>query len=118
HNDNYRSVVDRVYTAAQDGDVIVTTHPFEYAGVNYYLAKHSLRALTVIDIDLSAAYLPSASATRLPPGTDRFWLVLGKEGEFMAQSQMSAELASYRLIRRYEEGFVAAELYQATPERP
>lgn len=121
YNADYRALIDDVYTASRDGDVIVTVHPFEYTGVNYYLSKHSARALTVIDrpteVDRLVAHLPAAPVAHLPPATDRVWLIFAKGEELTAESVTGAELASYRLVRRYDEKNVAAELYQTTRGR-
>jgi len=117
---DYRTLIDEVYTALQDGDVIVTVHPWEYAGINYYLSKHSPRSLIVIDrstaLMRSVAHLPPALVVHLPPDIDRVWLIRGGNGH--ADSELSTELASYRLIRQYDEHNVSAELYQITRARP
>jgi len=120
YNTDYRALIDDIYTASQDGDVIVTVHPFEYTGVNYYLSKHSARALTVIDrpteVDRLVAHLPAAPVAHLPV-TDRVWLIFGTGEELKAESVINSELASYRRVLRYDEKMVAAELYQTTRGR-
>ena len=119
--EDWRTLIEEIYIASRDGDVIVTGHPWIYAGINYYLSKHSPRALTVIDRSTAArrawawwAHLPT-SVTHLPPATDRVWLIGGLRDK---DPELSAELASYRLVRRYDEHMVSAELYQDTPVRP
>jgi uncharacterized membrane protein len=110
--EDYRTLVDKVYTASRDGDVIVTTHPWVYSAINYYLSKHPPRPLAVLDRSTtfmrSIAHLPPASAEPLlPPATHRVWLIGKNENPLV-----SAELAPYRLVRRYDEHDVSAELYQ------
>ena len=118
--EDYRTLVDEVYTASQDGDVIVTVHPMEYAGINYYLSKHSPRGLTVVDRSTafmrSVSHFPPTSVVHLPPFADRVWLIRG--GDNNGDPELSAELASYRLVRQYVEHNVSAELYQDTRARP
>jgi hypothetical protein len=119
--EDYRTLIDEVYTASQDGDIIVTVHPWEYARINYYLWKHSPRGLTVVDRSTafmrSVAHLPpTTSVVHLPPATDRVWLIRG--GDENGDPELSAELASNRLIRRYVEYKVSAELYQNMHARP
>jgi len=103
-----------------DGDVIVTMHPWVYAGINYYLSKHPPRAIAVVDrstpLMRSVAHLPPASVVHLPPAADRVWLIGGSVGD--GDPELSADLASYRLVRRYDEHGVSAELYQDSVAGP
>jgi uncharacterized membrane protein len=113
--DDYRTLVNEVYYASRDGDVIVTMHPWIYAGINYYLSKHLPRAVVVVDrstaLMRSVAHLPPASVVHLPPAADRVWLIGG--GVEGGDPELSKDLASYRLVRRYDEHWWAtAELYQ------
>jgi hypothetical protein len=79
--EDYRTLVDEVYTASRDGDVIITTHPWIYTAITYYLAKHSPRALVVVDrstLEMRAVgHLPPAPVEPLPPATHRIWLIGG-----------------------------------------
>jgi uncharacterized membrane protein len=117
---DYRTLIDDVYPALQNGDVIVTVHPWENAAIKYYLSKHPLHRLTVVDrsttLMRSVAHLPPASVVPLPPTADRVWLIRGPDEH--GDSELSSELTSYRLVRRSIENEVSAELYQATRSRP
>jgi 4-amino-4-deoxy-L-arabinose transferase-like glycosyltransferase len=117
---DYRTLIDDVYPALQNGDVIVTVHPWENAAVKYYLSKHPPYRLTVVDrsttLMRSVAHLPPASVIHLPPTADRVWLIRG--GDQPGDSELSSELSSYRLVRRSIENDVSAELYQAPRLRP
>ena len=114
--DDYRTLVDEIYTASRDDDVIVTMHPWVYAGINYYLSKHLPRAVEVVDrstpLMRSVAHLPpAASVIHLPPAADRVWLIGG--GVENGDPELSKDLASYRPVRGYDEHWGAtAELYQ------
>jgi hypothetical protein len=116
---DYRTLIDDVYPALQSGDVIVTFHPWENAGINYYLSKHLPRGLTVVDrsttLMRSAAHLPPTSVVPLPSAADRVWLI---DEDGRGDPELSAELTSYRLVLRYVENGVSAELYQETRSRP
>ena len=118
-NEDFRTLVDEVHAASRDGDVIVTGQPWVYAGVSYYLSKHSPRALIVVDRSTPEmrrdGHLPPTSVQHLPPATDRIWFIGGLRD---ADPELSAELAPYRLVRRYDEHGVSAELYQDTRVRP
>jgi 4-amino-4-deoxy-L-arabinose transferase-like glycosyltransferase len=113
-SEDYRTLVDDVYAASRDGDVIVTMHPWVHSGINYYLAQHLRRAVTVVDrsnsLMRSVSHLPPASVVHLPPSADRVWLIGGSVRE--GDPELSEDLASYRLVRRYDEHDVSAELYQ------
>jgi 4-amino-4-deoxy-L-arabinose transferase-like glycosyltransferase len=118
-SEDYRTLVDEIYTASRDGDVIVTGHPWVYAGINYYLSKHAPRALIVVDRSTtemrSIARLPPPSIGHLPPAGDRVWFIGGlADGD----PELHAELSPYRLVQRYDEHGVSAELYVDTPARP
>jgi uncharacterized membrane protein len=117
---DYRTLIHDVYPALQSGDVIVTFHPWENAGINYYLSKHPPRGLTVVDrsttLMRSIAHLPPNSVVPLPSAADRVWLIRSENGH--GDAQLSKELASYRLNRRYDEHEVSAELYQNTRTTP
>jgi len=110
---DYRALVDEVYTVSRDGDVIVTMHPWVYAGVSYYLSKHLPRGVMVVDrsttLMRSVAHLP-ASIVHLPLAADRVWLIGG--GAEYGDPELTKDLASYRLVRQYDEHLVSAELYQ------
>jgi 4-amino-4-deoxy-L-arabinose transferase-like glycosyltransferase len=112
--EDYRTLVNEVYTASRDGDVIVTMHPWVSAGIKYYLSKHPLRALTVVDRSTTEmraiAHLPAALVAPLRPPSHRVWLIGGSVEH--GDPELSADLASYRLVRRYDEHEVSAELYQ------
>lgn len=118
-NEDFRTLVDEVHAASRDGDVIVTGQPWVYAGVNYYLSKHSPRAVIVVDRSTPEmrrdGHLPPTSVQHLPPATDRIWFI-GGLGD--ADPELSAELAPYRLVRRYDAHGVSAELYKDTRVRP
>jgi 4-amino-4-deoxy-L-arabinose transferase-like glycosyltransferase len=117
---DYRTLIHDVYPALQSGDVIVTFHPWENAGINYYLSKHPPRGLTVVDrsttLMRSIAHLPPTSVVPLPSAADRVWLIMDEDGH--GDPELSAELTSYRLVGRYVENWVSAELYQETRSRP
>ena len=112
--EDYRTLIDEVYTASRDGDVIVTMHPWVYTGINYYLSKQLPRAVVVVDrstaLMRSVAHLPPASVVHLPPAADRVWLIGG--GVEDGDPGLRRDLASYRLVRRYDEHLVSAELFQ------
>ncbi|MBV8507818.1 MAG: glycosyltransferase family 39 protein [Alphaproteobacteria bacterium] len=118
-HEDFRTLVDEVYAASRDGDVIVTGEPWVYSGVNYYLAKHSPRALIVVDRSTNEmrrdGHLPPISVQHLPPATDRIWFI---DGPGDADPELSAELAPYRLVRRYDEHGTSAVLYQDTRVSP
>jgi hypothetical protein len=118
--EDFRTVVAEVYNSSREGDVIVTMHPWAYAGINYYLSKHRPRALAVVDrstpLMRSIGHLPPAPVMHLPLGADRVWLIGGSVGD--GDSELSADLASYRLVRRFDEHNMSAELYQNSVARP
>jgi uncharacterized membrane protein len=117
---DYRTLIEEVYPALQNGDVIVTVHPWENSGIKYYLSKYPAHGLTVIDrsttLMRSVAHLPAASAVPLPPTADRIWLIRSEDEH--GDSELSSDLTSYRLVRRVIENEVSAELYQETHPRP
>jgi hypothetical protein len=118
--EDYRTLIDEVYTDSQNGDVIVTVHPWENAGISYYLSKHPPHDLTLVDrsttLMRSVAHLPPTSVVPLPPAADRVWLIRAGNGH--GDPELSAELALYRLIRRYDAHNVSAELYQNMRTKP
>jgi len=118
--EDYRTLIDEVYPALQNGDVIVTVHPWENAGIKYSLSKNPSLRLTVVDrsttLMRSVAHLPPASVVPLPSTADRVWLIRG--GDTQGDSELNSELTSYRLVRRSIENRVSAELYQRTRPRP
>jgi len=111
--EDFRTLVDDVYAASRDGDVIITMQPWVYSGINYYLSKHLPRAVAVVDrsnaLMRSVAHLPPASVVHLPAPADRVWLIGGSVDD--GDPELSEDLASYRLVRRYDEHWVSAELY-------
>ena len=117
---DYRTLIEEAYPALQNDDVIVTVHPWENAGIKYYLSKHPPHRLTVIDrsttLMRSVGHLPPASVVPLPSGADRVWII--RSGDERGDPELSAELTSYRLVRRFIANEVSAELYQETRPRP
>jgi len=117
---DYRTLIEEAYPALQNDDVIVTVHPWENAGIKYYLSKHPPHRLTVIDrsttLMRSVGHLAPASVVPLPPRADRVWIIRSEDER--GDPELSAELTSYRLVRRFIANEVSAELYQEHARDP